>query len=432
MQKVAELLNVIGTIGECFWIYCIIDILFERRVITKRFLKNKWGVILSNIIFAALIILIMNQQVLTSPWTMIVWVFYVVISACVFWKTELLSAMAVAGTYCLGILVVGIAEISLTGVFGGSELIELTTMRNGWHRVVYLLICIPVWWALNLFLTFWLKKKISSRNSLRYWTCLSFVGIVGSAFIASQLLADFSVEISIIGFLFIIILLMFLYGMFLLQKSSLYKSKVEFLEKNNELMEKSYDQISRIYSENAKIYHDMRHYLNAIYRLLKQDDKRAEEYLEQILMPLDMATVTNRTGIEILNVIFQEMDMKSQERNLKMDFDVQQLPQDIMISRKDLCALFVNLLENAVEAARSIVYVNVRQIHKMLFIQIRNDYIVPPKVKDGKFQTTKADGEKHGWGTQIVEQIVQKYDGKLEYSIDENYVNIEAMLNDVE
>lgn len=67
MQKVAELLNVIGTIGECFWIYCIIDILFERRVITKRFLKNKWGVILSNIIFAALIILIMNQQVLTSP-----------------------------------------------------------------------------------------------------------------------------------------------------------------------------------------------------------------------------------------------------------------------------------------------------------------------------------------------------------------------------
>lgn len=63
---------------------------------------------------------------------------------------------------------------------------------------------------------------------------------------------------------------------------------------------------------------------------------------------------------------------------------------------------------------------------------IRNDYIVPPKVKDGKFQTTKADGEKHGWGTQIVEQIVQKYDGKLEYSIDENYVNIEAMLNDVE
>lgn len=174
---------------------------------------------------------------------------------------------------------------------------------------------------------------------------MSFVGIVGSAFIASQLLADFSVEISIIGFLFIIILLMFLYGMFLLQKSSLYKSKVEFLEKNNELMEKSYDQISRIYSENAKIYHDMRHHLNAIYRLLKQDDKRAEEYLEQILMPLDMATVTNRTGIEILNVIFQEMDMKSQERNLKMDFDVQQLPQDIMISRKDLCALFVNLLE---------------------------------------------------------------------------------------
>lgn len=433
MQEVAELLNVMGTINECFWIYCIMDILFGQRIAIARIFKSKWVVIWLNVVCAAITILIMNHQTLTSPWTLTVWILYGVASACIFFDVDVLRAIAVVGTYCLGLLVIGMIEISITGLIGGDELIKLTTIQNGIYRVLYLMCGVPIWGILNIFFCRWLKRKIPFQNNHKYWMYMSIIGIIGGAFIASQMLFNFSVEINIISFLFVTILIMLVYGMVLWTKNKAYKKQMNSLERNNELLEKGYKQISRTYSENAKLYHDMSHHLNVIYRLVKQEDiKNAEQYLESILLPGDTDVVVNRTGIELINVIFHEMHIKAQERNVKLSFDVQQLPQDIIISQKDLCGLFVNLLENAIEAARSNVYVKVKQIHKMLFVQIKNDYITQPKIKDGKFQTTKVNSEKHGWGMQIIEQVVLKYDGNIKYLIDENYVNIETMLNDIE
>lgn len=204
------------------------------------------------------------------------------------------------------------------------------------------------------------------------------------------------------------------------------------LEKHNELLEKSYEQINQTYIENAKLYHDMRHHFNELYRLAEQENSlKAKEYLEDIIKPLEAKSVVYRTGVELLDVIFSEMEHEAQRKEISINFDVQQLPQDMIISQKDLCALYVNLLENAVEAAKSSINICVKQIHNMMLITIINDYIEKPLMKEGRFITRKKDKEKHGWGTKIVEQIIQKYEGNIEYKINEDYVMIEAVLSDL-
>lgn len=55
----------------------------------------------------------------------------------------------------------------------------------------------------------------------------------------------------------------------------------------------------------------------------------------------------------------------------------------------------------------------------MLLLEILNDYREKPESSEGHMQTQKADRAKHGWGLRIVEQIVRKYEGQIDYEIEE-------------
>ncbi len=99
------------------------------------------------------------------------------------------------------------------------------------------------------------------------------------------------------------------------------------------------------------------------------------------------------------------------------------------INNKDLCLLFINLLSNAIEAARGHVHVRMCQVHKMLLIEVINDFKEKPNGDRTKLRTTKNDKDKHGWGIRIIESIVNKYDGNLEYRVDDSRVHVEIMIN---
>lgn len=432
MRELAAILNIFCTVSEFFWIYCIIDALFSRRFLNVNVIKNKWILIGVNVLFATIIILIMNQKVLTSPWTLTMWIFYGVLSACIFWKCDVLNAVAVVGTYCFCLLIFGNIQISILGLIGGNELIEAATMYQGIHRIILILIWEPIWITINYILYKWIKKKKGLQNNQKYYVLMTVIGMIGGIFIAVQMLKNFSFEINAIWYLFCVIVIIFVYAIVLWERSKIYRYQMGALEKHNELLEKSYEQINQTYIENAKLYHDMRHHFNELYRLAEQENSlKAKEYLEDIIKPLEAKSVVYRTGVELLDVIFSEMEHEAQRKEISINFDVQQLPQDMIISQKDLCALYVNLLENAVEAAKSSINICVKQIHNMMLITIINDYIEKPLMKEGRFITRKKDKEKHGWGTKIVEQIIQKYEGNIEYKINEDYVMIEAVLSDL-
>lgn len=428
MREIAIALNILCTISECFWIYCIIDILFKRRF----WEQNKWYLILFNVLCSTLIILMMNQRVLTSPWTLTMWIFYGVLSVCIFWRCDFFDAVAVIGTYCFCLLIFGNIQISITGLIGGNQLIEATTMQYGIHRVIYLLISGPIWFGLSFIFYKWLKKRGFLKNRHKYFIWMTLSGMIGGIFITNQMLSNFSIELNTIWYLFCIIIVLFVYGLILWEKSEIYKFQVTSLEKHNELLEKSYKQINDTYIENAELYHDMKHHFNSIYRLVEQEDLcQAKEYIENITEPVMFKNVIRYTGIELLDVILQEMEQKARRNGITLIFEAQQLPQEISIKQKDLCALYVNLLENAIEASKSKVYLSIKQINKMMFITIKNDYRIYPVIRNGNFITDKKDTEKHGWGTKIIKQVVEKYNGDIKYKVDDECVSIEIMLNDI-
>lgn len=198
------------------------------------------------------------------------------------------------------------------------------------------------------------------------------------------------------------------------------------------LLEENYKQLSDYYRENAKLYHDINRHFRILHQMLKNgEEQKAVAYLEKIVTPIKQSRIPLRSGVDILDVVFWEMEKKADAKKLKISFSLGLLPTKMSIGKEDLCILFANLLDNAIEAANTQVIFEVKQVQKMMAIIVKNDYVNKPQMRNGKFVTTKADKSKHGFGTKIIKQVVQKYDGDIQYSVEADSVCVEIMLSDM-
>ncbi|MGL6009098.1 MAG: ATP-binding protein, partial [Culicoidibacterales bacterium] len=103
-----------------------------------------------------------------------------------------------------------------------------------------------------------------------------------------------------------------------------------------------------------------------------------------------------------------------------LELDVS-LPEKIVIEDFDLCVIFGNIFDNAIEAVQKCPE-NQRKITLKVFIKnqnfvlsMQNDFIGEIKHKKDKIATSKADSILHGIGLSNVTQVVEKYQGDYEY-----------------
>lgn len=122
-----------------------------------------------------------------------------------------------------------------------------------------------------------------------------------------------------------------------------------------------------------------------------------------------------------INAVLTVIVNKPENSKLHFEIILRDCDENMNIDNYDLCGLFSNLLDNACEAARKCENgkVSLKSIsHNDFFIiKVQNNYN-PNKsdIKDLK-STKKEPG--HGYGTQIISNIADKYKAKLSYEIDE-------------
>ena len=92
----------------------------------------------------------------------------------------------------------------------------------------------------------------------------------------------------------------------------------------------------------------------------------------------------------------------------------------------DLIALFDNLLSNAFEAATNekkenrLIHLQVKNEKQMTMVVVRNYSSIEPKFKEGMPVTSK-DKTYHGYGVKSVKRIVEKYNGEVNFSYNNNF-----------
>ena len=193
-------------------------------------------------------------------------------------------------------------------------------------------------------------------------------------------------------------------------------------------------------------YHDLKHFLVSVDALCDSLSKGTGGSINDLrasigAMSRDLASYDSRveTGNDVLDVLLSSKRRACVARGIGMTVyaDAAHLS---FVDSLDLCALFGNLLDNAMEAverlldeqssaagedARSfcsqdqMISVDVRHDKGCSFIRVANSYdgvvlVGHGGVRSGGLRTTKPDASRHGIGLRSVRSIVNRYDGLLE------------------
>ena len=183
-------------------------------------------------------------------------------------------------------------------------------------------------------------------------------------------------------------------------------------------MESAHEQIEflKTTQEQAVLYrHDMRHHLSLIKGYLADGKvQKAQEYLMQTQVDIDAITPVHYCENNTINLIFYSFAGDAKKKGIDLSFDVN-LPQQLPISETELCALFSNGLENAVDAASKVDDVSLRKIslncrisENRLLIYMENNYTGTIVLENG---LPKSSCEGHGFGTRIMASIAAKRNG---------------------
>lgn len=430
MSVFADILNILGTIQECFFLYRLVDLMYEKR--SSYFREYRRSRIMTWIMIGTmtLVVLGFNQVALTSPYTASIVFIQGIVCISLFWNCDVHGAIAVTGGYFLLVYIIGGTEVAVTGLIGGESLIYATTMENGIVRVIYLMILLPLHMGINQVIYIWLRKRMGNWFGVKYILMISVVGVIGCTFIAILMLSSFNIVINMVWFVLMLVISVVIFARYYVVKSRYMQEQLRQVNAQNAILERNYEQLRDFYSTNAKLYHDMNHHLNAMYYMLQKGEKeQAKEYIESIKEPIDTFAVKLRTGIDVLDVILYDAERRAQEKNVLLQMEISKLPQNIMAEKKDLCALLANLLDNALEAAQKEIKILVKMVQRQLLIQVQNDYLVEVVREKGHFVTTKSDKRLHGLGIQSIESVVQKYNGSMEYKIQDYCFNVDIMIS---
>ena len=202
---------------------------------------------------------------------------------------------------------------------------------------------------------------------------------------------------------------------FYAQKSRM-REQLEYLDLQNGILEQGYRKAYDFYAENAKLYHDMHHHLRAVEQMVTRgEDAEALKYIAGVQEPVRTAAVPVYTGMELVDTVLYEAKEQAEAEDIDLQIEASLFAGIDRLQKKDLCALYANLTENALEAAKSRIHIATRTVPGMLLLEIRNDFREKPEISEGHLRTKKQDSAKHGWGLRIVEQIVGKYEGQIDY-----------------
>jgi len=176
--------------------------------------------------------------------------------------------------------------------------------------------------------------------------------------------------------------------------------------------------------EKTIIYrHDMRHHLNLISSFLADNNiKATQKYIDEVQTTIGSTVVDEYCNNYAVNLILYFYLSKAKNDQITVETQIN-LSENNKISDMDLCIIFSNAIENAINACLRITNTKERVLNIIcknkndkLFIQITNSYQGTLVFVDEMPVSTE---ENHGLGTKSIAAVVQKYNGVCSFSADE-------------
>lgn len=211
-----------------------------------------------------------------------------------------------------------------------------------------------------------------------------------------------------------------------IKKKSYYENLSNIMDVRLTEQVKHYEQVEKTDNELRKFRHNYKNMKIGLMSLLNnKDTDGAKKYVADCDELLDIDYTLYQTGNSIINAILSDKAMKVKDKGITIKF-TGLIPQT-KISNTDLCIIFGNILDNAIEAVEKVddniakeINIDVYKKKDYLFITVTNPTKTEVAIKDNKIVTSKDDKSNHGLGLSSVEETLKKYDGHLDLDCNNN------------
>lgn len=179
-------------------------------------------------------------------------------------------------------------------------------------------------------------------------------------------------------------------------------------------------------------YHDLKHHILAL--RAETNDKKRKEYLDKMDVEIQNYEAQRRTGNQVLDTILTSKSFTCMKNDITLTSVVDGTLFDFM-DAMDICSVFGNALDNAIECEKRIPDPEKRLIHisafsqkSFLIMRFENYCEENIDLSSPLPATTKKDSRFHGYGLKSIRYIVKKYGGEVDLDTSDNWFTLKILI----
>ena len=180
-------------------------------------------------------------------------------------------------------------------------------------------------------------------------------------------------------------------------------------------------------------YHDLKHQIAGL--RAETDSVKRGEWLDAMEDELSSFETWNKQETVFWTPYLQQKFFTAEKTNIQITCVADGKILDY-IHVIDICTIFGNALDNAIEHVvmipekeKRLIHVSVSQKKNFVFIKVEN-YCENEIIKNEHqlISTTKSDKQNHGFGLKSMIQTAQKYNGSVDFGVKNNWFELKILL----
>lgn len=179
-------------------------------------------------------------------------------------------------------------------------------------------------------------------------------------------------------------------------------------------------------------YHDLKHQIAGL--RAEMSDEERKKWIDSLEQELESYSPELETGNSVLDTLIAGKMMNCRANNIKItcvaDGDILEF-----MHVADICTIFGNALDNAIESValiedpeKRLIHLTLSQKKNFILIQINNYCENTITIKNGYPVTSKADKGNHGFGLKSIRYTVEKYHGTLNFGLKDNWFELTMLI----
>ena len=210
------------------------------------------------------------------------------------------------------------------------------------------------------------------------------------------------------------------------------KLEYELINERINLSHKNYENMIQAQEKLRYVYHDLKNHMIC----MKSYDTKEEiiSYINNLEFQINDFENLRNTGNKTLDIILNDKIHLCKKYNIEFEDSIN-ISKLNFIKENDICAIFANALDNAIEACINIndeiekrIEVKATYINGFAVIKFINTKINDIKFTGDRIKTSKEDNKIHGIGLASIKYIVNKYDGEVIVDYSENEFILKIMI----